>query len=60
MRLIPDTSRRRLAPVSLSVLNEQPMTNVEVRAAHRIGAALLKQSKEKMRDQKQHLGEVQG
>jgi len=36
------------------------MTNVEVRAAHRIGAALLKQSKEKMRDQKQHLGEVQG
>jgi len=36
------------------------MTNVEVRAAHRIGAALLKQSKEKMRDQAQHLGEAQG
>ena len=36
------------------------MTNVEIRAAQRIGAALLKQSREKMRDQKQHLGETQG
>jgi len=31
------------------------MTIVEIRAAHRIGAALLKQSREKMRDQKQNL-----
>jgi hypothetical protein len=31
------------------------MTPNEIRAAHRIGAALLKQSKEKMRDQKQNL-----
>ncbi len=31
------------------------MTPVEIRAAHRIGAALLRQSKEKMRDQKQNL-----
>jgi len=30
------------------------MTDIEIRAAHRIGAALLKQSKEKMRD-KMHL-----
>lgn len=36
------------------------MTNVEIRAAHRLGVALLKQSKEKMRDQKQHLGDAQG
>lgn len=36
------------------------MTNVQIRAAHRIGAALLKQSREKMRDQNQHLGEAQG
>ena len=34
---------------------EVPMTPVEIRAAHRIGAALLRQSKEKMRDQKQNL-----
>ncbi len=34
---------------------EKPMTPIEVRAAHRIGAALLRQSKEKMRDQKQNL-----
>ena len=26
------------------------MTPIEIRAAHRIGAALLKQSREKMRD----------
>jgi hypothetical protein len=36
------------------------MTNVEIRAAHRLGAALLKQSREKMRDQQQHLGDDQG
>jgi hypothetical protein len=35
------------------------MTPIEIRAAHRIGAALLKQSKEKMRDQKQHLGKAE-
>ena len=34
---------------------ESPMTPVEIRAAHRIGAALLRQSKEKMRDQQQNL-----
>ena len=31
------------------------MSPVEIRAAHRIGAALLKQSREKMRDQVQHM-----
>jgi len=36
-------------------INKQPMTPNEIRAAHRINAALLKQSKEKMRDQKQNL-----
>ena len=36
------------------------MTPIEIRAAHRIGAALLKQSKEKMRDMKQHLGKAEG
>ena len=30
------------------------MTPIEIKAAHRIGAALLRQSKEKMRDVKQH------
>jgi len=30
------------------------MTNVEIRAAHRIGAALLKQTKEKMQHKQQH------
>ena len=30
------------------------MTPIEVRTAHRIGAALLRQSREKMRDVKQH------
>ena len=30
------------------------MTPVEIRAAHRIGAALLRQSKEKMRDARHH------
>lgn len=31
------------------------MTPIEIRAAHRLQAALLKQSREKMRDQKQNL-----
>jgi len=30
------------------------MTPVEIRAAHRLGAALLKQSREKMRDREQN------
>lgn len=30
------------------------MTPVEIKAAHRMAIALLKQSKEKMRDHKQH------
>ena len=30
------------------------MTEIEIKAAHRIGAALLKQSREKMRDRQQH------
>ena len=30
------------------------MTPIEVRTAHRIGAALLRQSREKMRDAQQH------
>lgn len=30
------------------------MTELEVKAAHRLNAALLRQSKEKMRDRKQH------
>ncbi len=34
---------------------EKPMTPIEVRAAHRIGAALLRQSKEKLSDPKQNL-----
>ena len=32
-------------------LNKQPLTEVEIRAAHRMNAALLKQTREKMRDQ---------
>ena len=36
--------------VFVSVLYKSPMTDIEIRAAHRIGAALLKQSREKMRD----------
>ena len=35
------------------------MTPVQIRAAHRIGAALLKQSKEKMRDQQQNLAKAE-
>ena len=38
---------------------KQPMTPVEIRAAHRISAALLKQSKEKMRDQQQNLAKAE-
>ena len=38
----------------LYVLHKEAMTELEIRAAHRIGAALLKQSREKMRDAKQH------
>ena len=34
---------------------ESPMTPVEIRAAYRLGVALLRQSKEKVRDQQQNL-----
>ena len=36
------------------------MTPIEIRAAHRIGAALLKQLREKARDQKQNLAKAEG
>jgi hypothetical protein len=32
----------------------EAMTPVEIKAAHRMGAALLRQSKEQQRDAKQH------
>jgi len=38
----------------ICVLYTIAMTNVQIRAAHRIGAALLKQSREKMQDKQQH------
>ena len=40
-------------------LNKQPLTEVEIRAAHRMNAALLKQTREKMRDQKQNLAKAE-
>ena len=36
------------------------MTEIQIKAAHRLGAALLRQSKEKMRDQKQNLKTAEG
>ena len=53
--LLPNGSFFLLCPLYIN-----QMTNVEIRAAQRIGAALLKQSREKMRDQQQHLGQSQG
>ena len=44
---------------SLVSSNNSCMTEIEVRTAHRIGAALLKQSKEKMRDKQQNLGKAE-
>ena len=35
------------------------MTPIEIRAAHRIGIKLLRQSKEKMRDQLQNLAQAE-
>jgi hypothetical protein len=35
------------------------MTQVEIRAAHRAGLALLKQTREKMRDQHQNLAKAE-
>jgi len=35
------------------------MSDIEIRAAHRINAALLKQSREKMRDQRQNLAKAE-
>ena len=35
------------------------MTEVEIRAAHRMNAALLKQTREKMRDQQQNLAKAE-
>ncbi len=49
-------SSRRLAALRLGVLNQlNSMTPVEIRAAHRMNAALLRQTREKMRDQQQNL-----
>ena len=55
-----NTQARLSAGFPFSVhINQQHMTPVEIRAAHRINAALLKQSKEKMRDQKQNLAKAE-
>ena len=55
-----NTQARLSAGFPFSVhLNQQHMTPVEIRAAHRINAALLKQTREKMRDQQQNLAKAE-
>ena len=55
-----NTQARLSAGLSFSVhINQQPLTEIEIRAAHRMNAALLKQTREKMRDQKQNLAKAE-
>jgi len=55
-----NTQGRLSAALPFSVhITKQHMTPVEIRAAHRINAALLKQTREKMRDQKQNLAKAE-
>ena len=55
-----NTQARLSAGLSFSVhINKQPLTTIEIRAAHRMNAALLKQTREKMRDQQQNLAKAE-